>query len=78
MYEKVVELIAEQFDMEPEDISRETSLVDDLGADSLDVVEFTMVLEEEFGIPEIPEDELKAITTLGDLLDYLSRFVDAG
>jgi len=74
MYEKIIELISEQFSMEPGDISRETGFVDDLGADSLDVVELTMSLEEEFDIPEVPEDDLKAILTVGDLLDYMSRF----
>ena len=51
----------------------DTSFVDDLGADSLDVVELTMALEETFSLPDTPEDELTNIHTVGDLADYVSR-----
>ena len=47
--------------------------MDDLGADSLDVVELTMALEEEFSLPDTPEEELMNIHTVGDLADYISR-----
>ena len=47
--------------------------MDDLGADSLDVVELTMALEETFSLPDTPEDELTNIHTVGDLADYVSR-----
>ena len=53
----------------------DTAFVDDLGADSLDVVELTMALEEEFSLPEVSDDELKKIVTVGDLVDYVSRYV---
>ena len=55
------------------DISADTYFVDDLGADSLDVVELTMALEETFSLPDTPEDELTNIHTVGDLADYVSR-----
>ena len=55
------------------EISADTSFVDDLGADSLDVVELTMALEETFSLPDTPEDELTNIHTVGDLADYVSR-----
>ena len=51
----------------------ETSFVDDLGADSLDIVELTMAIEEEFSLPEVSDDELKQIVTVGDLVEYVSR-----
>jgi len=75
VYEKVQQVIAEQFAIGEDSIGMDTSFVDDLGADSLDVVELTMALEEEFALPEVPEEELKAISTVGDLVDYISRFV---
>ena len=55
------------------EITADTSFVDDLGADSLDVVELTMALEETFSLPDTPEDELTNIHTVGDLADYVSR-----
>ena len=73
--QKICELISEQFAVSEDSITAETSFVDDLGADSLDVVELTMALEEEFALPEVPEEDLKAIITVGDLADYVGRFV---
>lgn len=75
VFEKIQKLICEQFLVEPETVTLETTFVDDLGADSLDVVELTMALEEEFSLPEISDEELKKIATVGDLVDYVSRFV---
>ena len=57
-------------------VSAETSFVDDLGADSLDVVELTMALEEEFGVEEMSEEDLSGITTVGDLVKYLQTKLD--
>ena len=73
--DKIQEIICEQFDLEPGEVSRESKFVADLGADSLDVVELTMSLEEEFDLPEIPEEELKAIESVGDLVDYVEKNV---
>ena len=75
IFEKIRDLICAQFTVEREKIVPGTSFVDDLDADSLDVVELTMALEEEFGLPEIPEEELKSIVTVGNLADYVGRFV---
>ena len=73
IYEKVLKLVAEQFAEDAENLSRDTNFMDDLSADSLDVVELSMTIEEEFGLGEISEDELKSIETIGDLVDYVER-----
>ena len=71
--EQIIKMVAEQFMIDENEISADTSFVDDLGADSLDVVELTMALEEPFSLPDTPEDELPNIHTVGDLADYVSR-----
>ena len=71
--EQIIKMVAEQFMIDEDEISADTSFVDDLGADSLDVVELTMALEETFSLPDTPEDELTNIHTVGDLADYVSR-----
>lgn len=71
--EQIIKMVAEQFMIDESEISADTSFVDDLGADSLDVVELTMALEETFSLPDTPEDELTNIHTVGDLADYVSR-----
>ena len=71
--EKVITMVAEQFMSDESEVNADTLFVDDLGADSLDVVELTMALEEEFSLPETPEEELMNIHTVGDLADYISR-----
>ena len=77
IFEKLCELISEQFGVEPDTISMETTFEDDLGADSLDIVELSMALEEEFGVSEMGEDEISAITSVGDLVKYLQNKLDA-
>lgn len=76
MYEKIVSMMCEQFDLTPDAISEDTSFVDDLGIDSLDVVELVMELEDAFGLDEIPEEELKKMRTVGDLVDYVTAHSD--
>ena len=71
--EQIIKMVAEQFMIDENEITTDTSFVDDLGADSLDVVELTMALEETFSLPDTPEDELTNIHTVGDLADYVSR-----
>ena len=71
--DKVITMVAEQFMIEPDEVTADTLFVDDLGADSLDVVELTMALEEEFSLPDTPEEELMNIHTVGDLASYISR-----
>lgn len=75
IFEKIREIICLQFTVDEDTVKLSTSFVDDLGADSLDIVELTMALEEEFGLPEVPEEDLKAVITVGDLVDYVGRFV---
>ena len=70
MLEKMREIIAEQLNCDGETIGLDTSFKDDLGADSLDLFELVMALEEEYGI-EIPSEELESLTTVGAIIDYL-------
>ena len=77
IFEKLSELISEQFGVEPDTITMETTFEDDLGADSLDIVELSMALEEEFGVSEMGEDEISSITTVGDLVHDLQNKLDA-
>lgn len=76
IFEKLCELISEQFSVELSAITMDTAFEDDLGADSLDIVELSMGLEEEFGITEMGENEISAITTVGDLVRYLKTKVE--
>ena len=76
MFEKLCAIIAEQFGMEVDTISAETAFVDDLGADSVDLVELSMALEEEFDLDEMEEDDLNAIVTVGDLYKYMQDHLD--
>lgn len=70
MLEKMKELIANQLNAEAEDITEATSFKDDLGADSLDLFELVMALEEEYGV-EIPSEDLENLTTVGAVMEYL-------
>ena len=71
MLEKMKEIIAEQLGVEEDEITLDTSFKEDLGADSLDLFELTMALEEEYDI-EIPAEELESIETINDVIEYLS------
>ena len=70
IFEKVAAILAEQLDAEEDTITMETSLVDDLGADSLDVVDLVMTLEDEFDM-EIPDEDIENVRTVGDIVKYL-------
>ncbi len=71
--ERVKEVIGEQLGVEDLDIiTLETTFIDDLGADSLDIVELIMALEEEFGM-EIPEAEAEKISSVGDVVEYIEK-----
>ena len=72
MLEKMREIIAEQLNCDGETIGLDTSFKDDLGADSLDLFEMVMALEEEFG-KEIPTEDLEKIATIGDVVSYLEK-----
>lgn len=71
-FEKVQEIIAKQLDIAPETVQMESKLIDDLKADSLDIVELIMDLEQEFSI-EIPDEELPKVQTVGDIVAYLEK-----
>lgn len=64
-------LIAEQFAIDVDEITLESSFVDDLGADSVDLVELVMAMEEEFDIGEVDEEDLSDLKTVGDCVRYL-------
>ena len=72
IFKTMQDLIAEQFALEPDEISMESSFTDDLGADSVDLVELVMAMEEEFDIGEIDEESLAGLKTVGDCFRYLS------
>lgn len=73
--EKIKEIIVIQFNVDSKDIGLETSFRDDLNADSLDLVELIMALEDEFGL-EIEDADVEAIKTIGDVIDYLKNNLD--
>ena len=68
---KMQELIGEQFAVDAEEITMETSFEEDLGTDSVDLVELVMAMEEEFDIGEVEEDEVSELKTVGDCVNYL-------
>jgi acyl carrier protein len=69
--EKVRGVIVDQLNVEEDVVTEDASFVDDLGADSLDIVELVMALEEEFGI-SIPDEEAENIKTVGDAMNYIA------
>ena len=73
VFDKVKELIVDQLDVDDKDsITESSSITDDLGADSLDVVDLVMALEDEFNV-EIPEDQVENIKTVGDIVKYIEE-----
>ncbi len=76
MFEKLCKLIADQFGVEPNAVNADTAFVDDLGADSVDLVDLSMALEEEFGMEEMEAEEIEAIVTVGDLYKYMQDHLD--
>ena len=70
VFDKVKELISEQLDVKADDITEASNIQDDLGADSLDVVDLVMALEDEFDV-EIPEDQVDNIKTVGDIVKFI-------
>ena len=74
--QKLKKLIAEQFMVDEQEITADTSFADDLGADSLDIVELTMAIEEEFDISEVDDNDLSKLATVGDLARYISEIID--
>ena len=70
VFEKVKSIVADQLDVEEEKVTAEASITEDLGADSLDVVDLVMSIEEEFDI-EIPDEDVENIKTVGDIVSYI-------
>lgn len=69
-FDKIKSLLADQLDADPDEMTTETNIAKDLGADSLDVVELLMSIEDEFGV-EIPDEEVENIKTIGELVEYI-------
>lgn len=74
--ERVKELVVEQLGVDADEVTAEASFVDDLGADSLDIVELVMAFEEEFEL-EIPDEDAEKIQTIGDAAEYIRRKIKA-
>ncbi len=72
--EKVIEIISQKLNLSKDQIKPEASFVDDLGADSLDLVELVMAMEEEFGM-EVPDEEAEKLRTVKDVIDYVKAKV---
>ena len=75
--EKVKSIVVNQLGVNEEEVTKEASFVEDLGADSLDIVELVMALEEEFGI-EIPDEEAEKIRTVGEAITFIEAKSQAG
>lgn len=76
IFDKLRELVANQFGVDPEEVKMETSFVDDYNADSIDIVELMMAVEEEFSLGEIEENALEKIKTIGDVVEYIRANTD--
>jgi len=73
--ERVKKIVEEQLMVDASEITDEATFIDDLGADSLDVVEMVMELEDEFGI-EVPDEEAEGLTTVGKAIEYIKGLVE--
>lgn len=72
VFERIREMLAEQLEIEPEKITMESDILEDFDADSLDVVDMVMSLEDEFGI-EIPDEQVENLRTVGDVVRYVEE-----
>lgn len=72
VFERIREMLAEQLEIEPEKITMESDILEDFEADSLDVVDMVMSLEDEFGI-EIPDEQVENLRTVGDVVHYVEE-----
>ncbi|MBD5639300.1 acyl carrier protein [Clostridium botulinum] len=75
IFEKIKATIAEQLSIDEKEITMESSFIDDLGADSLDIVELIMALETEFDL-EIPDEDAEKISTVGDVVNYIKSHTE--
>ena len=72
VFEKIQSILSEQFEVEADSITLDTDIVEDLGADSLDVVDMLMSLEDEFDV-EIPDEKIEKLRTVGDVVAYIEE-----
>ena len=77
IFKQLCEMLAEQFGVDVDTITMDTTFEDDLRADSLDLVDLSMALEEVFGVDELTEDDISGITTVGDLVHFLQGRLDS-
>lgn len=70
VFDKIRDIIVDQLDVEADEVTAESSIIDDLGADSLDVVDLISSVEDEFDV-EIPDDKVESIKTVGDIVAYI-------
>ena len=75
VFEKLSKLIAEHFSIDVEDITMDTSFVEDLNADSIDIMDLMMSVEDEFGLAEVDESAMETIKTVGDVVGYISEHI---
>jgi acyl carrier protein len=73
VFEKLKGILSEQFEVDADTITLETDIVDDLGADSLDLVDMLMSLEDEFSIGEVPDEMIEKVRTVGQLVTYIEE-----
>ena len=75
VFDKIKDIIVEQLDVEEDAVTMEASITEDLGADTLDVVDLVMSIEESFDV-EIPDEEVENIKTVGDIVKYIENKVE--
>lgn len=73
MLDKIKEIVVDQMDVNNSQVTGETNLLDDLGADSLDAIELMMALEEEFDIDEIPDSKAESVRTVNDIVNLINE-----
>ena len=75
VFDKIRDILAVQLDTDPNNMTMDTKIVEDLGADSLDVVEMLMAAYDEFGV-EVPDDKIESLKTIGDVVEYIQNEID--
>ena len=75
-FEKLKKVIADVLNVDPDEIGMDSTFVDDLGADSVDLMDLSMALEEEFGMEEMDSEDIESIVTVGDLYKYMQEHLD--
>ncbi len=75
VFESIKTILSEQLEVNPEIITMDTNIADDLGADSLDVVELLMSIEDEFDV-EIPDEKIESLRTVGSVVDYIQEHMN--